>query len=40
MRQTKLQRALIRLNKTKDKSAEELQTNDAAKLIEEVKTST
>jgi len=37
MRQSKLRRALIRLNKTKDKSIEILTTNDKAKFIEQVK---
>jgi len=36
MRQLKLQRSLIRLNKIEDKSNEILKTNDKEKLIEEV----
>lgn len=37
MRQFKLRRELIRLNKNKDKTNEILKTNDKAKLIEQVK---
>jgi hypothetical protein len=37
MRQSKLRRTLICLNKTKDKSTEILKTNDKTKLIEQVK---
>ncbi len=36
MKQAKLRRTLISLNKTNDKSIEILKTNDKAKLIEQV----
>jgi hypothetical protein len=36
MRQLKLRRTIIRLNKAKDKSIEIIKTNDKANLIEQV----